>query len=191
MEHQARRAADERSLSRRLLTGDEAALGELYDQHAGFVFGLALRVIGDKQTAEDVTQDVFVAFWKDPSRFDPDRGTLRAFLGTITHSRAVDVIRREEARRRREDRVAAEPRVVPPVDDTVTRAAISDALRAAVAQLPPAQREALELAYFEGHTYRQVAAALAIPEGTAKSRLRLGLQHLAELVHPELSEPWA
>lgn len=187
----ARSSAAERSLAHRLRLGDDAALGELYDQHAGFVFGLALRVIGDKQVAEDITQDVFVSFWADPNRYDPDRGTLRAFLGTVTHRRAVDVIRREEARRRRETKTSLEPPYATAVDDTAVRTMTSETVRAAVAQLPAAQREALELAYFHGHTYRQVAEVLGIPEGTAKSRLRLGLQRIAELLHPELSEQWA
>ncbi len=181
----------ERALAARLCAGDDAALGELYDQHCGFVFGLALRVIGDKQAAEDVTQDVFVTFWQDPTRYDADRGSLRAFLGTVAHRRSVDLIRREEARRRREDKTSLERVEAGSIDASVMAAVTSDHVRDAVAQLPPAQREALELAYFQGLTYRQVAVALGIPEGTAKSRLRLGLQHLAELLHPEVSEQWA
>ena len=98
----------ERSLSRRLRAGDGTALSELYDEHSGFVYGLALRVIGDKQAAEDVTQEVFVSVWQQPDRFGPDRGSMRAFLGTLAHRRAVDLIRREEARRRRETRTSAE-----------------------------------------------------------------------------------
>jgi len=191
MAERARTSADERSLAARLQAGDEAALGELYDQHAGFVYGLALRIIGDKQGAEDVAQDVFVSFWQVPERYDPDRGSVRAFLGTITHRRSVDLIRREEARRRRETKTSLEPKVQTGVDESALRSETTEQVRLAVAQLPAAQREALELAYFQGHTYRQVAEVLGIPEGTAKSRLRLGLQRIAELLHPELSEQWA
>ena len=191
MEQRAISSAAERSLAQRLRVGDEAALGELYDLHSGFVFGLALRVIGDKQAAEDITQDVFVSFWERPDRYEPDRGTLRAFLGTLTHRRSVDFIRREEARRRRETKTSLEPRIATGVDESALRTLTSESVREAVALLPPAQREALELAYFHGHTYRQVADVLGIPEGTAKSRLRLGLQRIAELLHPELSEQWA
>lgn len=191
MEERALSSTAERSLARRLQTGDEAALAELYDLHSGFVFGLAMRVIGDKQAAEDITQDVFVSFWQAPDRFDADRGSMRAFLGTLTHRRSVDLIRREEARRRRETKTSLEPRVTPAVEDNAMRTSTAEQVRAAVATLPAAQREALELAYFEGHTYRQVAEILGIPEGTAKSRLRLGLQRIAELLRPELSEPWA
>jgi RNA polymerase sigma factor (sigma-70 family) len=181
----------ERTLIDRLCAGDEAALGELYDELGGFVYGLALRVIGDKQAAEDVTQDVFVAIWQDPDRFDASRGTLRGLLGTMAHRRSVDVIRRDEARRRRETRTSLDRRPVPDLAESALQTYTSGKVRDAVALLPDLQRQALELAYFQGHTYRQVAEILGIPEGTAKSRLRLGLQRIAELLHPELSEQWA
>jgi RNA polymerase sigma-70 factor (ECF subfamily) len=181
----------ERSLARRLQAGDETALAELYDNYSGFVFGLARRILGDRGAAEDITQDVFVHIWQQPDRFDPTRGTLRAFLGTVTHRRAVDHIRREGARRRREVRVSTQPTPASEIDDGLLRGVTSDAVRAAVATLPDAQREALELAYYQGHTYRQVATALGIPEGTAKSRLRLALARIAPVLHPEVSEQWA
>jgi RNA polymerase sigma-70 factor (ECF subfamily) len=181
----------EQALVDRLRRGDETALGDLYDRYAAFVHGLALRVLRDRGAAEDVTQDVFVAMWQNPHRFDASRGTLRSFLGTLTHRRSVDLVRREEARRRRELRTSMEPQVHPDLADTALRGFASERVRAALAVLPPAQREALELAYFHGRTYRQVADDLGIPEGTAKSRLRLGLQRIAELLRPELSEQWA
>ena len=181
----------EQALVDRLGRGDETALGDLYDRYAAFVHGLALRVLRDRGAAEDVTQDVFVAMWENPHRFDASRGTLRSFLGTLTHRRSVDLVRREEARRRRELRTSMEPQVHPDLADSALRGFASERVRAALAVLPPAQREALELAYFHGRTYRQVADDLGIPEGTAKSRLRLGLQRIAELLRPELSEQWA
>src|SRR5215510_16530104 len=91
----------------RLVAGDDAALGEVYDQFSSLVYGLALRVIGDARAAEDVSQDVFVWLWERPAAFDPERGSLRSWLGTLTHRRAVDYVRREEARRRRTAREAA------------------------------------------------------------------------------------
>jgi len=178
----------ERALAQRLCAGDETALGELYDSYSGFVHGLALRVIGNRQAAEDVTQEVFISLWQNPERFDHTRGTLRAFLGTLTHRRSVDHIRREEARRRRETRTSHEPLPVPPVDEHALSTLTSERVREVVAALPRTQREALELAYFHGHTYRQVAEVLGIPEGTAKSRMRLALQRICEALQPDASE---
>jgi RNA polymerase sigma-70 factor (ECF subfamily) len=185
------KAFSEQALVQRLVDGDESALGELYDAHSGFVYGLSLRVLGNKQAAEDVTQEVFVGFWEHPDRFDHTRGTLRAFLGTLTHRRSVDHIRREEARRRRETKTAYEPLPVPAVDEFALSTLTSERVREVVAELPDAQRQCLELAYFQGHTYRQVAELLGIPEGTAKSRLRLALQRIAETLDPEVSGQWA
>jgi RNA polymerase sigma-70 factor (ECF subfamily) len=191
MDHPGQDRPTEQALVDRLCRGDETALGDLYDRYAGFVHGLALRVLRDRGSAEDVTQDVFVSMWEDPQRFDAARGTLRGYLGTLTHRRSVDLVRREEARRRREARTSMEPRAHPDLADAALQSVDSQRVRAAVAVLPPAQRKALELAYFQGRTYRQVADELGIPEGTAKSRLRLGLQRIAELLRPELSEQWA
>ncbi len=183
----------ERVLVERFARGDETALADLYDRYAGFVYALALRTLADRQAAEDVTQEVFVALWESPGRIQPGRGTLRGFLGTMTHRRAVDLIRREEARKRRETRAPADApgRGHGDLAETVARSDARGKVREAVARLPEAQRRALELAYFQGHTYRQVADVLGIPEGTAKSRLRLALQHIAETLRPELSERWA
>jgi RNA polymerase sigma-70 factor (ECF subfamily) len=192
MEHRPSSPFVERTLVHRLVAGDETALAELYDGHSGFVFGLALRVLGDRTAAEDVTQEVFVSFWERPDRFDEARGSLRAFLGTLTHRRAVDQIRREEARKRRETKTTSvDATPVPSVDDAALSTVTSEQVRAAVNVLPPAQREALELAYFHGHTYRQVADVLGIPEGTAKSRLRLALQRIADTLEPEVADRWA
>ena len=178
----------ERVLVERLSGGDETALVELYDRYAAFVYGLAVRTLVDRQIAEEVTQEVFVSLWEHPKQIDPGRGTLRGFLGTLTHRRAVDAVRREEARRRREVRVARHEDHVPDVADVVLRSDTTGRVRTAVEVLPDAQRQALELAYFDGYTYRQVAEVLGIPEGTAKSRLRLALTRIAEHLGPELSE---
>jgi RNA polymerase sigma factor (sigma-70 family) len=180
----------ERVLVERLAAGDETALAELYDRYAGFVYGLALRTSANRQAAEDVTQEVFVSLWEHPERIQPGRGTLRGFLGALAHRRAVDLVRREEARRRREARVA--PGVeAPDLADAVIRSDVTAKVRQALDLLPEAQRRALELAYFHGYTYRQVAEALDIPEGTAKSRLRLALARIAQALRPEVSERWA
>jgi RNA polymerase sigma-70 factor (ECF subfamily) len=131
--HQASWA--ERVLVERLSSGDETALVDLYDRYAGFVYGLAVRTLVDRQAAEDVTQEVFVSLWEHPERIDSGRGTLRGFLGTLTHRRAVDAVRREEARRRREARVARQEGDVPDVSEAVLRSDTSGRVRATLEAL--------------------------------------------------------
>ena len=183
-------SAWEQVVRTRLVDRDETALAELYDQFGSFVFGLAARVIGDRRAAEDVTQDVFLFVWEHPEAFDPERGRLRTFLGTLAHRRAVDHVRREEARRRRGQRDAAMQVSVPDVDEMAMALVAAERVRAEVERLPVEQREAIELAYFGGRTYRQVAEELGIPEGTAKSRLRLGLRRIADALESNGIE-WA
>ncbi len=169
----------ELGVAQRLRAGDPGVLGELYDQYGAFVFGLARRVIGNPTAAEDVTQEVFLAVWERPEQFDPTRGRLRTFLGTIAHRRAVDFVRREEAKRRRAERESLLARSVPDVDEMAAALVVAERVREAVEALPADQRDAVQLAYFGGRTYRQVADELGIPEGTAKSRLRLALRKIA------------
>jgi RNA polymerase sigma factor (sigma-70 family) len=175
----------ERVVRARLVEGDDAALAEVYDQYSSFVYGLALRVIGEPRAAEDVTQDVFVSIWERPGAFDPERGSLRTWLGTLAHRRAVDYVRREEARRRRMEREASRAVPAPDVEELATALVTAERVRAALDALPGEQRRAIELAYFGGNTYRQVAEVLGIPEGTAKSRLRLGLRRIASALEAE------
>ena len=182
----------EATIRGRLVSGEEAALGDVNDQYSSFVFGLAQRVIGDPRAAEDVSQEVFLYLWEHPEAFDPSRGSMRTWLGTLTHRRAVDHVRREEARRRRAQRDANRRATsVPDVDEMATALVTAERVRAALDVLPPEQRQCIDLAYFGGLTYRQVAEALAIPEGTAKSRLRLGLRRVAEALEAEGLEQWA
>ncbi|HEV3134111.1 MAG TPA: sigma-70 family RNA polymerase sigma factor [Acidimicrobiia bacterium] len=175
----------ERTTRDRLIAGEEGALNEIYDQFSSFVYGLALRVIGDARAAEDVSQDVFVTVWERPGGFDPDRGSLRTWLGTLAHRRAVDHVRREEARRRRAIKDAARPVSTPDVEEMALALVTAERVRSALDTLPDEQRRAIHLAYFGGKTYRQVAEVLGIPEGTAKSRLRLGLRRIADVLETE------
>jgi len=175
----------ERVVRARLVDGDDTALAEIYDQYSSFVYGLALRVIGEPRAAEDVTQDVFVSIWERPGAFDPERGSLRTWLGTLAHRRAVDYVRREEARRRRTEREASRAVSAPDVEELATALVTAARVRAALDTLPGDQRRAIQLAYFGGKTYRQVAEVLGIPEGTAKSRLRLGLRRIAAALESE------
>ncbi|MFI5053960.1 MAG: sigma-70 family RNA polymerase sigma factor [Acidimicrobiia bacterium] len=172
----------------RVMVGDDSALREIYDQFASFVYGLAMRVIGDPSAAEDVSQDVFVSLWERPAAFDPELGSLRTWLGTLAHRRAVDHVRREESRRRRAEREGARAVLTPDVEEMAAALVAAERVRAALAVLPDEQRRAVQLAYFGGRTYRQVAAELGIPEGTAKSRLRLGLRRIAEALEAEGGE---
>jgi RNA polymerase sigma-70 factor (ECF subfamily) len=169
----------------RLVARDQTALSELYDQFGSYVFGLAARVIGDRHAAEDVTQEVFLSLWERPEAFEPARGRLRTFLGTLAHRRAVDVVRREEARRRRAARDAATTMPIPDVGELAMAIVTAEQVRAEVNRLPADQRAAIELAYFGGRTYRQVASELGIPEGTAKSRMRLGLSRIAQALEAQ------
>jgi len=167
----------EQQLRDRLVAGEEAALAELYDVFGPVVYRLALRVTRDWAAAEDVTQEVFVYVWRHPSRFDPDRGVLRSWLCVMAYRRAVDWVRRE-VRRRRERVAPDEWDPAPLPGEQAITSWVHELIRRAVDGLPVEQRNAVRLAYFEGHTFRSVATALGIPEGTAKSRLRAGLATL-------------
>jgi RNA polymerase sigma-70 factor (ECF subfamily) len=184
-ERAVRPSAWEHEVRDRVVAGDDRALHEVYDQYASFVYGLAVRVIGDTRAAEDVSQDVFVSFWERPTAFDPGRGSLRTWLGTLAHRRSVDYVRREEARRRRAEREASRAVATPDVEEMATALLTAERVRAALDVLPPEQRRAIQLAYFGGKTYRQVAETLGIPEGTAKSRLRLALRRIADALEAE------
>jgi RNA polymerase sigma-70 factor (ECF subfamily) len=160
---------------------DEAAMGELYRRYGPAVYGLARRVIGDASMAEEVLQDVFVRLWREPTRFDPARADLRAFLLRETRSRAIDRVRTNEARLRREDRHGRrDVRGGDDLERQVWEMVRSEKVKEAMAALLPGERQAITMAYFEGYTYREVASLLDEPEGTIKSRIRLGLRRLAD-----------
>ncbi len=161
------------------------ALAEVYRRHAGAVFGLARRLLSDTTLAEEVVQEVFLRLWNAPDRFDAARGTLRSYLLAQTHGRAVDLLRSEGARRSREDRDArATVDAGYDIEREVADWATAGTVRRALDALPAAERHAIELAYFGGLTYREVAVRLGEPEGTVKSRIRSGLKRLrTELIH--------
>ena len=157
------------------------ALAEAYRRHAGAVFALARRLLIDPGMAEEVVQEVFLRLWNQPEKFDPERGSLRAFLLAQTHGRSVDVLRSETSRRRREERDARQTAesgydIEREVMDLSTAAQVNEVMAA----LPVDERRAIELAYFAGHTYRQVAVMLDQPEGTVKSRIRSGLRRMRD-----------
>lgn len=158
---------------------EQAALAEAYRRHGGAVHGLAKRLLLEDGAAEEVVQEVFLRLWRQPDRFDPDRGSLRSFLLAQSHGRAVDMIRSEESRRNREERDARRSAVGDyDLESEVWDLEVSDKISGALGALPEEQRSAIVLAYFGGYTYREVATILGEPEGTVKSRIRAGLTRL-------------
>jgi RNA polymerase sigma-70 factor (ECF subfamily) len=155
------------------------ALAELYRRHAGAVYGLARRVLWDVQLAEEVVQEVFLRIWTAPERYDPDRGSIRSYLLTQAHGRAVDMLRSEGSRKVREARDALQTAEAGyDLEREVWDLALADGVREAVSTLPDSERKAVELAYFGGYTYREVADLLGEPEGTVKGRIRSALRRL-------------
>ena len=185
-----RLAADDATLALAVRDRDERALSEIYNRHVGPCLGLARRVLGDRTLGEEVVQEVFVRLWREPERFEPGRGSMRSFLMAQVHGRSVDLLRAETARRAREEREALR-RVDVDIDleREVLQLTEAEAVRRALATLSDGEREAIELAYFGGHTYREVATLLEQPEGTVKSRIRAGLLRLrAALIEAGVSE---
>jgi len=177
-------------LAARLAAGDDHALTEVFDHLARAVYGAALRVLGEGTAAQDVVQDVFVELWSHPDRYDPAAGPLGTYLAVLAKRRAIDLIRselRRLARQERHHRLNPEGQNPTP-SDAVAAADTASAVRAAVSLLPDGQRQVVELAYFRGLSYREVALATGIPEGTAKSRLRLALAKLETVLDRQLLE---
>jgi RNA polymerase sigma-70 factor (ECF subfamily) len=157
---------------------DQQALAELYRRHSGSLLLVALRVLSVQGQAEEVVQDVFTRLWQAPERFDPARGSPRSFLLAQGHSRAVDIARSETARRRREDRDSHTVTAAYVLEDEAVASTVGHEIRAAVEALSGAERDAISLAYFGGHSYNEVASLMGVPAGTIKSRIRSGLARL-------------
>jgi RNA polymerase sigma-70 factor (ECF subfamily) len=162
---------------------DPSTFARAYDEHSRTVYATAYRVLGDATLAQDVVQDVFLRVWRRPGAFDARRGSLATYLRLMARSRAVDVWREHQAAGRATDRMKAQVEVADPHVETLPAGAaqladVSATVRAAVHELPQAQREAVVLAYWGGLTAEQIAKRMEIPLGTAKSRLRLALAKL-------------
>jgi RNA polymerase sigma-70 factor, ECF subfamily len=161
--------------------GDQHAFGQLYDALAPMVFGVVVKVVRDPSQSEEVAQEVFVELWRLAARYDGSKGSVGAWAATMAHRRAIDRVRSEQSAR---NRVAREiSNIVPDHDDVVGKveSTLDQArVRRALEQLSPLQREAVELAYFGGHTYREVAVLLDVAEGTVKTRIRDGMIRLRD-----------
>jgi RNA polymerase sigma factor (sigma-70 family) len=191
------RRAEEAALLLRIREKDERAIEALYARYSGPLYSLAYQVTGAERYAQEVVQEVFVAVWKDAGRFDPSRGALSSWLFALARHKAIDLVRKEANVRRVLADVDLEFREA---DDDVDQEAWlrlrRDAVRAAILELPEAQRTALELAFFAGLTHVEVAEKLDIPLGTAKTRIRTALLKLRDILGPSVSEidpretPW-
>ena len=178
-------------LVRRLGDADGAALSQLYQRFGRPCYSLARRICADEGLAEDVVQEVFLTLWRDPSRFDPARGGFATWLLTLIHHKAVDAVRRESTIRRR--MVAApeagedwSPTPVPGADQAAMARVAAGQVRAALHRLPVEQRQVLALAYFGGHTQREIAVLTGVPLGTVKSRMFTAVQRLRSLLADQL-----
>jgi len=167
----------------RAARGDQVAFAEFYDAVAPVVFGTTLKVLRNQAMAEEVTQDVFLELWKQAPGYDRAKGSPKAWAATIARRRAIDRVRSEESSRARDQ---ADARLGVVDHDTVAEEVETNLdqqhVITALAQLSAPQREALSLAYYGGHTYREVAAMLDVPEGTIKTRIRDGLIRLRDLM---------
>jgi RNA polymerase sigma-70 factor (ECF subfamily) len=174
----------------RLAAGDPDALNELHERYGGMAYAIALRITGEPTAAEDVVQDAFLGAWRNADRFSASRGAARTWLLSIVHHRAIDAIRRRRGATTLPDPEESAPDalVLPDVWGEVARNLDRETVIRALASIPTPQREALELAYFGGLTQVEISERTAVPLGTVKSRMRLGLLGLRRALLPDSPE---
>ena len=161
--------------------GDPRAFEVLFDRHSGAAFSLAYRMVGNRVTAEDISQEAFLSIWRSRLRYRSDRGSVRTWVLGIVHHRAIDALRRNLVHdRRRATAEGLEERLEAPelTDVEVARRDEASQVRSAIGTLPSEQSRVVELAYFGGFTHSQIAEMLGTPIGTVKGRMRLGLEKL-------------
>ena len=164
----------------RLASGDLGALDQLYEHYGAMSFSIAYRITGDRSAAEDVVQEAFLGAWRNAGRYSGARGSVRTWLLSIVHHRAIDAVRRRRPTSELPEGDAGLPDTLT-LPDTWTEVVVGldrAAIRGAIGQLSAVQREAIELAYFNGLTQTEIAERTGVPLGTVKGRLRLGLQSL-------------
>ncbi len=173
----------DRDLMRRVVLKDEAALAALYDRYSGLVYAVVFRVLRDVGATEEILQDIFYQLWRRAGQFDPARGSLPGWLLVVARNRAISRLRRHEPSAGEE---LAENTVALPVqlESTVAQKQMLERVRGALGTLPTPQREALELAYFEGLTHTEIAQRTGEPLGTVKTRLRSAVETLKRILHP-------
>ena len=196
MRGKAYRGLRDRQLVELVAQRDAGALQALYERYGRPAYSLARRILSEETLAQDVVQEVFLSLWRDARRFDAGRGTVATYLLSMTHHRAVDAVRREEHLRRwrtSDQGLALEPDPDTRVEEEVEAKERRSEVRAALAELPPAQREAVTLAYFGGYTQREVAALTGVPLGTVKTRMAAAMRKLREALQDagrEEHRPW-
>ncbi len=167
-----------------LQQGDTNALSIVYDRYGTAVYRLALRMLTNSTEAEDLTQEVFLAFWRGVAKYDPQRGTLLVFLLTITRSRALNRLQQQTSQRNLQQRFGNHLPTTPnqPGMESVVLSELSERMGAALQQLPISQKQVLEMAYYEGKSQSKIAEELDLPLGTIKTRSRQGLLKLRQFL---------
>jgi RNA polymerase sigma-70 factor (ECF subfamily) len=162
--------------------GDAEAFSTLYERHSRAVYSLAYRMMGERQAAEDLTQDAFIKVWRNAASYRVERGSVRTWVLSVAHNRGIDQLRAHASRRRTQDKIeASAPRSQPSEAFAETwRNSQRDQVREALQALPPEQLKILELAYFSGYTHLEISELLSLPLGTVKGRMRLGLKKMRD-----------
>lgn len=183
------RLADE-DLVVRVARSDERSFEVLYDRHGKIAWSLAFRLLGEREAAEDLVQEAFLAVWNGAAGYTQAKGSVRTWILSILHHRAVDRLRQTSASRRRQEALEQVAMIEPAAPDAaevaLARVAATE-IRSALADVPGDQLEVLRLAYYGGYTHHEIAGMLSLPLGTVKSRMRLGLERVRRNIDPGLA----
>jgi len=183
------RLADE-DLVVRVARSDERSFEVLYDRHGRIAWSLAFRLLGEREAAEDLVQEAFLAVWNGAAGYTQAKGSVRTWILSILHHRAVDRLRQTSASRRRQDALEQVAMIEPAAPDAAEVALArveATEIRSALADVPGDQLEVLRLAYYGGYTHHEIAGMLSLPLGTVKSRMRLGLERVRRNIDPGLA----